>query len=196
MSDQFLLTLTAHIFLMVSDRLSYSTIDVVCMFTCEALVVTDCVSCVVGILPSPSPLHPPPHTPLHLPPSGFFSFFLLLFSVLVFCSFLSSFLSFFLSFFLFFLSFFLSFLPSLVLCSDLFRFCCIFFLSSSSSSSETFTYIYNLCIQKNVFPTAFKRAKVIPLPKTKTISTDLNDYRPISILSVLTKPLERHIINN
>ena len=42
-------------------------------------------------------------------------------------------------------------------------------------------------------PTAFTRAKVIPLPKTKTISIDLNDYRPISILSVLTKPLERHI---
>ena len=47
--------------------------------------------------------------------------------------------------------------------------------------------------KKKVFPTAFKRAKVIPLPKTKTISTDLNDYRPISTLSVLTKPLERHI---
>ena len=59
--------------------------------------------------------------------------------------------------------------------------------------AETLTYIYNLCIQKNVFPTAFKTAKVIPLPKAKTISTDLNDYRPISILSVLTKPLERHI---
>ena len=59
--------------------------------------------------------------------------------------------------------------------------------------AETLTYIYNLCIQKNVFPTAFKIAKVIPLPKTKTISTDLNDYRPVSILSVLTKPLERHI---
>ena len=43
------------------------------------------------------------------------------------------------------------------------------------------------------FSPAFKRAKVIPLPKTKTISTDLNDYRPISTLSVLTKPLERHI---
>ena len=52
------------------------------------------------------------------------------------------------------------------------------------------TYI---CIQKNIFPTAFKRAKVIPLLKTKTISTDLNNYRPISILSVLTKPPERHI---
>ena len=46
---------------------------------------------------------------------------------------------------------------------------------------------------KNVFPTAFKTAKVIPLTKTKTITTELNDYRPISFLSVLTKPLERHI---
>ena len=43
------------------------------------------------------------------------------------------------------------------------------------------------------FPTAFKRARVTPLPKTKSISTDLNNYHPISILSVLTKPLERHI---
>ena len=59
--------------------------------------------------------------------------------------------------------------------------------------AETLTYISNLCIQKNVFPTAFKSAKVIPFSKTKTISTDLNDYRPISILSVLTKSQERHI---
>ena len=59
--------------------------------------------------------------------------------------------------------------------------------------AETLTYMYNLCIQRNVFPTAFKRAKVIPLPKAKNIFTDLNDYRPISILSVLTKPLERPI---
>ena len=58
---------------------------------------------------------------------------------------------------------------------------------------ETLTYIYILFIQNNIFPTAFKRTKVIPFPKTKTISTDLNDYHPISILSVLTKPLERHI---
>ena len=59
--------------------------------------------------------------------------------------------------------------------------------------AKTHTYIYNLCIQKNAFPTAFKRAKVIPLPKTKTISTDLNEYLCTSILSALTKPLERHI---
>ena len=43
------------------------------------------------------------------------------------------------------------------------------------------------------FQPLFKRAKVIPLPKTKTITADLNDYRPISILSVLIKPLGRRI---
>ena len=53
--------------------------------------------------------------------------------------------------------------------------------------AETLKYISNLCLQKNVFPTAFTSAK-----SPKTISTDLNDYRPISILSVLTKSLERH----
>ena len=29
------------------------------------------------------------------------------------------------------------------------------------------TYIFNLCIQKNIFPSTLKEAKVIPLPKTK-----------------------------
>ena len=47
--------------------------------------------------------------------------------------------------------------------------------------------------KESFFPTACKKAKVIPLHNTKIISTDLNDYRLISIMSVLTKPLERHI---
>jgi hypothetical protein len=58
--------------------------------------------------------------------------------------------------------------------------------------AETLTYIYNLCIDKCTFPSLFKQAKVIPLYK----SGDMNDpsnYRPISILSSLSKPLERHI---
>ena len=58
---------------------------------------------------------------------------------------------------------------------------------------EPLTYIYNLCIQHNSFPTNFKKAKVIPIPKTKSMSTSPSDYRPISILSILSKPLERHI---
>ena len=58
---------------------------------------------------------------------------------------------------------------------------------------EPLTYIYNLCIQKNIFPTNLKTAKLIPIPKTKTMSDCPSDYRPISILSILSKPLERHI---
>ena len=57
---------------------------------------------------------------------------------------------------------------------------------------DSLTYIYNLCIQKNIFPKIFKTAKVIPLPKN-TDRTDPNNFRPISLLSVLSKPLERHV---
>ena len=57
---------------------------------------------------------------------------------------------------------------------------------------ESLTYIYNLCIAHNTFPSDLKTAKVIPLPKTKD-KLDPNNYRPISLLPVLSKPLERHV---
>ena len=56
---------------------------------------------------------------------------------------------------------------------------------------EPLTYIYNLCIEHSMVPTALKTAQVFPLPKSKDVS-DLNNFRPISLLSVLSKPLERH----
>ena len=58
--------------------------------------------------------------------------------------------------------------------------------------SETLTYIYNLCIAKCFFPSHLKTAKVIPLFKSGDCSEPSN-YRPISILSVLSKPIEKHI---
>ena len=57
---------------------------------------------------------------------------------------------------------------------------------------EYLTYIYNLCIDKNIFPYQLKEAKVIPLPKTKDPSHP-QFLRPISLLPVLSKPLERYI---
>ena len=57
---------------------------------------------------------------------------------------------------------------------------------------ETLTYVYNLCIKEHTFPTAFKTAKITPLPKSKDL-TNLNNFRPISLLSVVSKPLEKHI---
>ena len=54
------------------------------------------------------------------------------------------------------------------------------------------TYIFNLCIERNVFPPEFRKAKVIPLPKTRD-HKNLTDYRLISLLSVLSKLLKRHV---
>ena len=56
--------------------------------------------------------------------------------------------------------------------------------------AETVTDIYNLCIDKNYFPKAFKQAKVIPIYKSGD-NKDPSNYRPISILSVLSKPPEK-----
>ena len=54
------------------------------------------------------------------------------------------------------------------------------------------TYVYNLCINHNCFPSDLKTAKVVPLPKAKDL-TDINNYRPISVLSLISKPLEKHV---
>ena len=58
--------------------------------------------------------------------------------------------------------------------------------------TTSLTYVFNLCITKSTFPNAFKIAKVIPLYKSGDSSNPSN-YRPISIVSVLAKPLEKHI---
>ena len=60
---------------------------------------------------------------------------------------------------------------------------------------EPLTYIYNLCIQKGVFPKMFKTSKVVPLPKN-TDRSDANNLRPISLLSVLSKTLEGYVHNH
>ena len=52
------------------------------------------------------------------------------------------------------------------------------------------TYVYNLCINHNC--SDLKTAKVVPLPKAKDL-TDINNYRPISVLSSISKPLEKHV---
>ena len=56
------------------------------------------------------------------------------------------------------------------------------------------TNIFNLSIMSSTFPSSWKIAKVIALPKTKQILS-ADDLRPISILPALSKALE-HIISN
>nr|CAI5854689.1 unnamed protein product [Callosobruchus analis] len=52
------------------------------------------------------------------------------------------------------------------------------------------THIVNYSLEKGTVPQIWKSATVIPLPKTDNPES-LNDYRPISILPVLSKILER-----
>ena len=52
-------------------------------------------------------------------------------------------------------------------------------------------HILNLSIQSNKFPTKWKIAKVVPLYKGKGSKVDPKNYRPVAILPILSKVLER-----
>ena len=57
------------------------------------------------------------------------------------------------------------------------------------------TFIINFCIQHGVIPKEMKCAKVIPIYKNKGSALSCTNYRPISILPIYSKILER-IINH
>ena len=58
--------------------------------------------------------------------------------------------------------------------------------------AESITYICNQSIKNSQFPEKWKEAKVTPLHKGGP-KEDINNYRPISILPVISKLLEKHI---
>ena len=55
------------------------------------------------------------------------------------------------------------------------------------------THIVNTCISQRVFPSAWKTARISLIPKQAVISYN-NDFRPISILPVLSKVYERLVL--
>ena len=56
------------------------------------------------------------------------------------------------------------------------------------------TYLINKSMNQGVFPDTLKKAKVIPLFKEGS-KTDVNNYRPISLLTIWSKIIERVIYN-
>ena len=54
------------------------------------------------------------------------------------------------------------------------------------------THIVNLSIRDASFPTSWKRAKVVPLLK-KGDTLDPKNYRPVALLPILSKVLERAV---
>lgn len=58
------------------------------------------------------------------------------------------------------------------------------------SITQSITAIFNQSIKEGKFPTEWKRARITPVPKSSDHSL-VENFRPISILSILSKELER-----
>ncbi len=61
---------------------------------------------------------------------------------------------------------------------------------AAEAVSNPLCLIFTKYIQEDVFPNILKVGKVIPVFKSG-VSQDLNNYRPISLLSVFSKVLEK-----
>lgn len=60
--------------------------------------------------------------------------------------------------------------------------------------SDLIVHLINSVLTTSIFPTAWKTARVVPIPKTTVVNSP-DDLRPISILPVLSKVLE-HILKD
>ena len=66
--------------------------------------------------------------------------------------------------------------------------------STAASIAPSLTKLFNLSIASGCFPTAWKCARVTPIFKSADPALPSN-YRPISILPIVSKVLERHVYN-
>ena len=60
------------------------------------------------------------------------------------------------------------------------------------STTTSVTELLNLSLRSGCVPKEWKKSNVVPIPKTSPPSTPSN-YRPISLLSILSKVMERHV---
>jgi len=70
------------------------------------------------------------------------------------------------------------------------------FLRTNNKFPRIVTAIYNQCLIKGNFPRRWKTAKIIPIAKpVKENCMDPSKYRPISLLNIGGKVLEKLLIN-
>ena len=60
----------------------------------------------------------------------------------------------------------------------------------SDQLADVFMDIFNLSLSQSAVPTWFKMATIVPVPKNAKV-TELNDYRPVALTSVIMKCFER-----
>ena len=66
--------------------------------------------------------------------------------------------------------------------------------NTALSISEPFTMIFNSSIMSGTFPDEWKTSNIVPIPK-KSSPFSPSDFRPISLLPLTNKILERHLFN-
>ena len=64
--------------------------------------------------------------------------------------------------------------------------------STAYSIVPSLTKLFNLLLRSNTIPSAWKKALIVPVPKNTGL-TDPANYRPISLLPIVSKLLERHV---
>ena len=67
--------------------------------------------------------------------------------------------------------------------------------STASSIAFPLSHIFNLSLKSGTLPSEWKHSHIVPIPKTKSPSSLPSDYRPISLLPIISKVLERHVYN-
>ncbi len=64
---------------------------------------------------------------------------------------------------------------------------------AASCISESLTHLFNLSLCTGIIPTDWKKARVVPIYKGKGKQSDKSNYRPISMISHISKILEREV---
>ena len=65
---------------------------------------------------------------------------------------------------------------------------------SNQVVADALSIIFNRCIREGHFPDALKMAKIIPIHKGDSVLS-VSNYRPISLLPIFSKIMERLIYN-
>ena len=68
--------------------------------------------------------------------------------------------------------------------------------SAAPAITDSLCKLINFCIDKQTFPTKWKVGKVTPIYKGQGNRDDKNNYRPIAVLPILSKLLEKHICDH
>ena len=64
--------------------------------------------------------------------------------------------------------------------------------NTAYSIAPSLTKLFNLSLTTGILPLAWKKSSVVPIPKNQKLS-DPSNYRPVSLLPILSKILERHV---